>query len=126
MSHFTTIKIEIKNGQILDLVLRELGYQVEYHSKVRGYRGDRAQAEYVIRQDNGYDLGFRRHGEYYELVADFWGAKINRQHFLNCILQKYARKTLMQSIQEEGFALEEEEEVLEDGTLRIVVGKWVR
>ncbi|QOV23403.1 DUF1257 domain-containing protein [Anabaenopsis elenkinii] len=124
MSHFTTIQVQIKQGEILHQVLQELGYQVEYNTYVRGYMGDSTQAEYVIRQDNGYDLGFRQEGENYELVADFWGAKINEQDFINSITQKYAHKTLMMSLQTEGFNVEEEE-VLQDGTVRVVVGRWV-
>ena len=124
MSHFTTIKVQIKQGEILHQVLQELGYEVEQNTKVRGYIGNTTQAEYVIRQKNGYDLGFRKQGENYELVADFWGAKINQQEFVNNISQKYAHKTLMETIQTEGFNIEEEE-VLEDGTVRVVVGRWV-
>ncbi|MFM6753926.1 MAG: DUF1257 domain-containing protein [Dolichospermum sp.] len=124
MSHFTTIKVEIKQGEVLLQVLQELGYQVEQNTQVRGYMGDKTNAEYVIRQANGYDLGFRKNGEGYELVADFWGAEINQQEFINNISQKYAHKTLMETIQTEGFNVEEEE-VLADGTLRVIVGKWV-
>jgi hypothetical protein len=124
MSHFTTIKVQIKNGEILHQTLQELGYQVEYNKKVRGYQGNKTDAEYVIRQDNGYDLGFRRNGENYELVADFWGARIDEKAFVNSIMQKYAHKTLMASVQEQGFNVEEEE-VLKDGTVRVVVGRWV-
>jgi hypothetical protein len=124
MSHFTTIKVQIKQGQILHQVLQELGYEVEQNTKVRGYIGNTTQAEYVIRQKNGYDLGFRKQGENYELVADFWGAKINQQEFVNNITQKYAHKTLLETIQTEGFNIEEEE-VLEDGTVRVIVGRWV-
>lgn len=124
MSHFTTIKVQIKNGEILHQVLQDLGYQVECNTKVRGYMGSKTQAEYVIQQSNGYDLGFRRMGETYELVADFWGAEINQQSFINSITQKYAHKTLMATVQEQGFDVEEEE-TLEDGTVRVVVGRWV-
>ncbi len=124
MSHFTTIKIQIKNSDILFQVLQELNYQVECNTTVRGYRGNTTQSEYVIRQSNGYDLGFRRNGENYEIIADFWGAKIDRQEFVNSITQKYAHKTLMATIQEQGLDVEEEE-VLEDGTVRVVVGRWV-
>ena len=124
MSHFTTIKVKIKNGEFLHQALQELGYQVECNTTVRGYLGDTTQAEYVIRQPNRYDLGFRRKGENYELVADFWGAKINQQAFVNKITQKYAHKTLMATVQEQGFNVEEEE-TLEDGTVRVVVGRWV-
>lgn len=124
MSHFSTIKIQIKNGEILQQVLTELGYEVESNTQVRGYRGNQTNAEYVIRQNNGYDLGFRRNGESYELVADFWGTSINQQEFLNQINQKYAHQTLMQTVEEQGFDVEEEE-VLEDGTVKVVVGRWV-
>jgi hypothetical protein len=124
MSHFTTIKVQIKQGEVLLQVLNELGYQVEQNTQVRGYRGDKTNAEYVIKQSNGYDLGFRKNGESYELVADFWGAKINQQEFINNISQKYAHKTLMETIQTEGFNVEEEE-VLADGTVRVLVGRWV-
>ena len=124
MSHFTTIKVQIKNSEILYQVLQELGYQVECNTTVRGYRGDTTQAEYVIRQNNGYDLGFRRSGENYEIIADFWGTNINQREFVNSITQKYAHKTLMATVQEQGFNVEDEE-VLEDGTVRVVVGRWV-
>lgn len=124
MSHFSTIKIEIKNGEILQQVLTELGYEVKTNTQVRGYQGNQTNADYVIRQNNGYDLGFRRNGESYELVADFWGARINEEKFLNAINQKYAHQTLMQSVEEQGFDVEEEE-VLEDGTVKVVVGRWV-
>jgi tRNA G26 N,N-dimethylase Trm1 len=124
MSHFTTIKVQIKNSGILHQVLQELGYQVECNTTVRGYQGNTTEAEYVIRQQNGYDLGFRRSDENYEIISDFWGAKINQQEFVNAITQKYAHKTLMQTVQEQGFNVEDEE-VLEDGTVRVVVGRWV-
>ena len=124
MSHFTTIKVQIKQGEVLLQVLKELGYQVEQNTQVRGYMGDKTNAEYVIKQSNGYDLGFRKNGEGYELVADFWGAEINQQEFINNISQKYAHKTLMETIQTEGFNVEEEE-VLADGTVRVIVGRWV-
>ncbi|HEY9607961.1 DUF1257 domain-containing protein [Allocoleopsis sp.] len=124
MSHFTTIKVQIKNGEMLHQALEELGYKVECNKKVRGYLGDTTKAEYVIRQDNGFDLGFRHDGETYELVADFWGARIDQKGFINSLMQKYAHKTLMASVQEQGFNVEEEE-TLEDGTVRVVVGRWV-
>ncbi|MDJ0737936.1 MAG: DUF1257 domain-containing protein [Nostocaceae cyanobacterium] len=124
MSHFSTIKVQIKNGEILHQVLQELGYQVECNTQVRGYEGDTTNAEYVIKQNNGYDLGFRRHGENYELVADFWGARINQREFVNKVTQKYAHKTLMTTVKSEGFNVEAEE-VMEDGTVRVVVARWV-
>ena len=52
MSHFTTIKVQIKQGEVLLQVLKELGYQVEQNTHIRGYMGDKTNAEYVIKQSN--------------------------------------------------------------------------
>ncbi|NJK62389.1 MAG: DUF1257 domain-containing protein [Synechococcaceae cyanobacterium SM2_3_1] len=124
MSHFTTIQVEIRDGELLLEVLEELGYTVEQNASVRGYLWNRTKADYVIRQQNGFDLGFRRQGDRYELVSDFWGAKIDQQAFLDQVMQKYAHKNLKTSAQKQGFAIEAEEQ-LEDGTIRVVVGRWV-
>ena len=123
MSHFTSIKVQIKNGELLRQSLVELGYQVEQSTMVRGYQGDKVQADYVVRQSNGYDLGFRRQGDDYEMVADFWGAKIDQNLFINALTQKYAHKSLIATVQNQGYSIEQEE-VLTDGTVRVLVARW--
>ncbi len=125
MSHFTTIKVQIKNSEVLANVLADLGHKVETNTQVRGYQGDRTNAEYVIRQNNGYDLGFRKDGDdNYEIIADFWGAGINQTQFVNQIQQKYAHQMLLHTAATQGYSIEAEE-VMEDGTVRVVVGRWV-
>ena len=125
MSHFTTIKVQIKNAEVLTNVLAELGHKVEANTQVRGYQGDRTNAEYVIRRSDGYDIGFRKDGDdNYELIADFWGVGINETQFVNQIQQKYAHKMLLNTAESQGYTIEAEE-VLNDGTVRVVVGRWV-
>jgi hypothetical protein len=124
MSHFSTIQVEIKDGALLQEVLEELGYRVERNASIRGYLWNRARADYVIRQKNGFDIGFRRNGDSYELVSDLWGAQIDQQAFLDPILQRYAHRHLMAAVHQQGYTIESEER-LEDGTIRVVVGRWV-
>ena len=123
MSHFTTIAVEIKNGDLLEQALQELGYPVKQNTLVRGYLGDTVIADYVIPMPNAYDIGFRKLGDRYELVADMWGIALNVEEFLGMIAQKYAAKTVLQSANQQGFAIEQQE-ILEDGTVRIVIGRW--
>lgn len=123
MSHFTTITVEIKNGDLLKQALEELGYPVKQNTLVRGYLGNATNAEYVIPMPNAYDLGFRKVGDRYELIADMWGVAMNVEDFLGELNQKYATKTVLQSATQQGFAIEQQE-VLEDGTIRIVIGRW--
>ena len=123
MSHFSTVRVQIKNGTVLHESLQDLGYKVACNTRVRGYEGLHTEAEYVVRQANGYDLGFRKAGEEYELVADFWGARIDEQAFVNAVTQKYAHKMLLTTVQQQGYSIETEE-LLQDGTVRVVVGRW--
>lgn len=124
MSHFTTIKVEVKNGNILKQALEELGFEVRCQSVVRGYKGNSVEADYVIPQEHGYDLGFRRSGQIYELIADFWGAMIDPQDFMRMVLQKYAHNSLIITAQSQGYTVEQQQ-TLEDGTVKVVVGKWI-
>jgi hypothetical protein len=126
MSHFTTIKVQIKDAGVLREVLQGLGYVVEVDGKVRGYQGNTTVADFVIRRSNGYDIGFRRSegDENYEVIADFWGTGINQRQFLNEVQQKYAHRMLMNTVALQGYSVEAEE-VMEDGTVRVVVGRWV-
>ena len=125
MSHFTTIKVQIKKSEVLANILTNLGHKFEYNTQVRGYQGDKIQAEYVIRQNNGYDLGFRKDGDdNYQIIADFWGAGINQTQFVNQIQQKYAHQMLLHTATTQGYSIEAEE-VMEDGTVRVVVGRWI-
>jgi hypothetical protein len=123
MSHFTTIAIELKNGELLKQSLEALGYLVQENTLVRGYLGNTTNAEYVIPMPDGYDLGFRKIADRYELVADMWGVAMNVEEFLGRVSQKYAAKTVLEKATQQGFAVEQEE-ILEDGTVRIVIGRW--
>jgi hypothetical protein len=123
MSHFTTIAIEIKNGDLLKQSLEALGYPVQENTLVRGYLGNTTTAEYVIPMPNAYDLGFRKIGDRYELIADMWGVALNVEEFLGAIAQQYGAATVLESATQQGFAIEQQE-VLEDGTVRIVIGRW--
>jgi hypothetical protein len=124
MSHFSTVRVQIKQGEVLHETLLDLGYTIAQNTEVRGYQGKTTIADYVVRQSNGYDLGFRRVAEEYELVADFWGAKIDQKQFINTVTQKYAHKLLLKTTLAQGFNVEAEE-VMQDGTVRVVVGRWV-
>ncbi len=123
MSHFSTISIEIKNGDLLKQTLEDLGYPVKENTLVRGYLGNTAIAEYVIPMPNTYDIGFRKIDDRYEFIADLWGLGLNIEDFLGAIAQQYATKTVVQSAIQQGFDIEQQE-VLEDGTVRIVIGRW--
>ena len=81
----------------------------------------------VIAQANGYDIGFRLNPDTsdYELVADlqYWQQPLTVDGFLRQVTQRYAYNTVMTETTRQGFQLTEEQ-VQEDGSVRLVVQRW--
>ncbi|MFQ4138395.1 DUF1257 domain-containing protein [Nodosilinea sp. PGN35] len=128
MSHFSQIKTKIRNLDSLKLALSDLGTDWKAGPcDVRGYQGQTQTAELVISQENGYDIGFRRNPETedYELVADlqYWRQPLTVEGFLSQVTQRYAYNTVMAETSRQGFQLAEEQ-VREDGSVRLVVQRW--
>ncbi|HZG40599.1 MAG TPA: DUF1257 domain-containing protein [Nodosilinea sp.] len=128
MSHFSQIKTKIRNLDSLKLALNDLGTDWKAGPcDVRGYQGTTQTADVVIAQENGYDIGFRRNAETsdYELVADlqYWQQPLSVEGFLSRVTQRYAYNTVMTETARQGFQLAEEQ-VREDGSVRLVVQRW--
>lgn len=127
MSHFTKMKTRLVRKEYLTQALKDLGYQPkEGNLKIRGFGGQRTDVEVMIPTKNPeYDIGFRKAGEIYELVADWYGIKdINPKEFLNQLQQKYAYHTVLNRMQEQGFEVVEEENQ-EDNTIHLTVRRTV-
>lgn len=128
MSHFSQIKTKIRNLDSLKVTLSDLGADWKAGPcEVRGYQGQTQTADVVIAQDNGYDIGFRRNQDTsdYELVADlqYWKQPLTVDGFLSQVTQRYAYNTVLSETSRQGFQLSEEQ-VREDGSVRLVVQRW--
>lgn len=108
--------------------------KVETHKTAQhlyGWQGDvREQtAEVIIRRkyvgDSSNDIGFKRQEDgHFEAIISEYDRHRYSQQWLNNLTQRYAYHTLMATAPAEGFTIEEEE-ILEDGTVRVVVGRWM-
>ncbi|MBD1923513.1 DUF1257 domain-containing protein [Microcoleus sp. FACHB-831] len=135
MSHFTSIKTQIKNQEALVKALEDVGFKnVEVHNDAQhlyGFVGDvREQtAEVIIRRQHlgsaSNDIGFKRQedGQFEAIISEYDRAYQYSQQWLNQLTQRYGYHTLMETAPAQGFTVEEEE-VLADGTIRVVVGRW--
>ncbi len=135
MSHFTCIKTQIKNRDTLIQALSDVGFNdVEVHEKAQhlyGYEGDVRQqtAEVIIRRQHigvaSNDIGFKQHDDgQFEAIISEYDCQQYSQEWLNNLTQRYGYHTLIATAPEQGFTVEEEE-TLEDGTIRVVVARWV-
>ena len=135
MSHFTCIQTQIKNQDALLKALVDVGFkEVEVHETAQhlyGYQGDlRSQtAEVIIRRQYigsaSNDIGFKRQkdGQFEAIISEYDRHKYS-QEWLNSLSQRYGYHMLMETAPEQGFTIEEEE-TLADGTIRVVVARWV-
>ena len=128
MSHFTTVKTQLRKREPLLQALLDLGYSPEEGQKlVRGYRGQTVKAEVAVTMNEGGDIGFRWNAstQAYELVTDLdlWKQKVPVERFLAQLTQRYAFNTVLATTKEEGFQVAEEKRNV-DGSIELVVTRW--
>ena len=128
MSHFSTVKTELRQLEPLVKALEDLGYAPEQgeHSG-RGYRGQTVIADVAVTMQTGGDLGFRWNAATgaYELVTDLdlWKQTIPVERFLAKLTQRYAVNTVLSATQSEGFQVAEQS-LRQDGSIELVVTRW--
>ena len=123
MSHFTTLATRIVSKEHLKRALEDL--QIIYEEgelEIRGYEGIRTPVELRIATSSPqYQIGFRKQGDRYELVADWYGIKdVDQNQLLNRITQRYAYRVAKEQLEQQEFTVVEEE-VQADNTIRITV-----
>lgn len=128
MSHFVSIRTQIREREHLVSALRDLHYQFQegQNLAVRGWQGGRETAEVVVNTGSKYDIGFRRQAEEYEAVADWWGVEtstqIRQQAFLAQVSQRYSYSLVREQAKEQFLVVEEEQE-LENGDIVLLLSE---
>ncbi|MBM4321400.1 MAG: DUF1257 domain-containing protein [Deltaproteobacteria bacterium] len=130
MSHFSTIKTQIKCLNTLKKALVDLGYEFtesQAFVKVRGYQGVETQALLSIHVSKKYDVGVVVTNKGIEFIADWWGVETTRgltqEQFVQQVLQRYAYHKIKAECEKMGFTLDTEEEK-EDQALYVRLTKW--
>ncbi|QEY33096.1 DUF1257 domain-containing protein [Synechococcus sp. RSCCF101] len=128
MSHFSTVKTELRHRLPLLEALRDLGHApTEGPSLVSGYQGQSVEADVAVPLADGPDIGFRFNAQTgaYELVADLalWKQPVPIERFLAQLTQRYALRTILQASTEEGFVVSEQQQGV-DGSIELVVSRW--
>ncbi len=123
MSHFTRIKTHMVEKQFLLQALKDLGYTYEEGEvEVRGFAAAKTKVEIKVRAGGflGREIGFRKAGDSYELVADWWGiGGPKREAFQQQVTQRYAYHAARTKLEAQGFNLVTEE--AQDGQIRLVL-----
>ena len=129
MSHFSTIKTQLKDAEPLIKALNNLGYITNQEEKfVKGYRGKFTAVDISMNLPGDTKVGFKwdNNSNAYELVTDLdlWKFEIPVERFISKVTQMYAYQTIISKTKEDGYQIVEQKNK-NDGSIELVLTKWV-
>ena len=128
MSHFSTIKTQLKEAEPLIEALNNLGYQIIQEEKfVKGYKGKFTAVDISMNLPGDTKVGFKwdSNSNSYELVTDLdlWKFDIPVERFISKVTQMYAYQTIISKTKEDGYQIVEQKNK-NDGSIELVLTKW--
>jgi hypothetical protein len=128
MSHFSTIKTQLKEVGPLINALNNLGYTINREEKfVKGYGGKFTAVDISMNLPNDTKVGFKwdNNSSTYELVTDLdlWKFELPVERFISKVTQMYAYETIISQTKEEGYQIVEQKNQ-NDGSIELVLTKW--
>ena len=128
MSHFSTIKTQLKEVGPLIQALNKLGYEINQEKKfVKGYKGKFTAVDISIDLPGDTKVGFKlnNNSNSYELVTDLdlWKFDLPVERFISKITQMYAYHTIIAKTKEDGYQIVEQKNQ-NDGSIELVLTKW--
>ena len=128
MSHFSTIKTQLKDAEPLIKALNNLGYIINQEEKfVRGYRGKFTAVDISMSLAGDTQVGFKwdNNSNSYELVTDLdlWEFELPVERFISKVTQMYAYETIISKTKEDGYQIVEQKNQ-NDGSIELVLTKW--
>ena len=128
MSHFSTIKTQLKEVKPLVKALDKLGYVINQETKlVKGYRGQFTAVDISMDLPRDTKVGFKwnNSSNAYELVTDLdlWKFELPVERFISKVTQMYAYQTIIAKTGEDGYQVVEQSNQ-NDGSIELVLTKW--
>ena len=128
MSHFSTIKTQLKEAEPLIKALNNLGYTINQDEKfVKGYKGKFTAVDISMNLPRETKVGFKwdNNSNAYELVTDLdlWKFELPVERFISKVTQMYAYETIISKTREDGYQIVEQKKQ-NDGSIELVLTKW--
>ena len=128
MSHFSTIKTQLKESEPLVKALNNLGYTINQEEKfVKGYKGKFTAVDISMNLPSDTQVGFKWNinSNAYELVTDLdlWKFDLPVERFISKVTQMYAYQTIISKTKDDGYQIVEEKNK-NDGSIELVLTKW--
>ena len=128
MSHFSTIKTQLKDAEPLIKALNNLGYVINQQEKfIKGYKGKFTAVDISMNLSGNTKVGFKwdNNSNAYELVTDLdlWKFELPVERFISKVTQMYAYETIISKTKEDGYQIVEQKNQ-NDGSIELVLTKW--
>ena len=128
MSHFSTIKTQLKEAEPLIKALKNLNFKINQEEKfVKGYKGKFTAVDISMDLPGDTKVGFKwdNNSNAYELVTDLdlWKFEIPVERFISKVTQMYAYQTIISKTKEDGYQIVEQKNK-NDGSIELVLTKW--
>jgi hypothetical protein len=105
MSHFTTIKTQIKDIEALKSACSEMGLPVLEKAQARGYYENQTRGDFVIKLKGPYDIAVQKQPDgTFGLTSDLWNGHVEEEVGPNYgkLLQLYAVHKAMKEARKKG------------------------
>ena len=128
MSHFSTIKTQLREAEHLIRAIIGLGYSINQEEKfIKGYRGKFTAVDLSLNLPSDTKVGFKwnSNSNAYELVTDLdlWKFDIPVERFISKVTQMYAYQTIISKTKDDGYQIVEQNNK-NDGSIELVLTKW--
>ena len=130
MSHFSTIRTQLKKKETLLEALNILQYNVKEKQDLVIENPSHAEEHPVMNACVAVapDIGFcwNEQTQSYDLYSDdqTWSLDVPPSRFLDKVTQQYARMTIHNTMKEEGWQVEEEWE-MDNNSIELTLTRWV-
>jgi hypothetical protein len=123
VSHFTTIKTQIKDIVALQAACAELGLQMQDNAEARGFGRKRQHGEYVIRLKGPYDIAVNQQSDgTYGLATDWWDGHVEKEvgKDYSRLMQLYGVHKATAEARKKGYLVSRR--ALSDGSIKLGIG----
>lgn len=122
MSHFTTVKTQIKDIDALRSACAELGLTVKQNAQARGYYENKTKGDYVIKLKGPYDIALNKQTDgSFGITADLWEGHVEKEVGPNYgkLLQLYGVHKATLEARKKGFSVVRRPQ--QNGSIKLVL-----
>ena len=122
MSHFTTIKTQIKDIEALRSACQEMGLSLLQNAEARGYYENKTKGDYVIRLQGPYDIALNKQPDgSFGLTADLWNGHVEQEvgQGYGKLLQLYGVHKAIREARKKGHLVRRSQQ--QDGAIKLVI-----